>query len=367
VTPPRRGARRRKVTALLAVLVVAAAVSALAYTGMAPVAPATPTALARADAKAFLHRYLTADGRVVRWDQHGDTVSEGQAYAMLLAVAVGKPAPFARAWQWDRTHLQDADGLFAYRWAHGRVATAQPATDADLDTAWALLLGSARFGNPAYRTAGLRVAAAVLSSETATVGGRLQLVAGPWAVAAPTAMDPSYVSPEATAALDRATGDQRWSQLSTNATAMLGELPGRLPPNWVNLQPLRAVGAPAGTGTPAYGLDAQRLPVWQAASCAPADRAAAAEDWRALSRTSGHGSAVAYTLSGHRVARTVNPLGWVATAAAADAAGHRQATLSLLGRADRQAAVFHTYYGDAWTALGRVLLTTHWLTSCATA
>ncbi|HVX20961.1 MAG TPA: glycosyl hydrolase family 8 [Acidimicrobiales bacterium] len=371
--PPRRGARRRKATALLIVAVVAAAVAGLAYAGSAPTAPPRSLpALARADATAFLHRYLAADGRVVRRDQGGDTVSEGQGYAMLLAVATGDRRAFARAWRWDRDHLQQGDGLFAYRWQAGRVTTAQPAADADLDTAWALLLAAARFHEPAYRTAGLRVAAAVLATETATVAGRLQLAAGPWAVATPVAapvatpvaVDPSYLAPEAVAAVGRATGDHRWSALATDGTALLRRF--RLPPDWVDLSggAPRAVGTPTGRGRPVYGLDAQRSPVWLAASCDPADRAVAAADWPLLDHLSGHGAATRYTLSGHRLARAVNPLGWVATASAAMAAGHRQAAVGLLGQADRQAARYHTYYGDAWVALGRVLLTTGWLSGC---
>ena len=40
----------------------------------------------------FLDAYVDPDGRVVRRDQGGDTVSEGQAYALLLATAVGDEA-----------------------------------------------------------------------------------------------------------------------------------------------------------------------------------------------------------------------------------------------------------------------------------
>jgi len=41
---------------------------------------ATPADTARAAAESFLDRYVEPDGRVVRLDQGGDTVSEGQAY-----------------------------------------------------------------------------------------------------------------------------------------------------------------------------------------------------------------------------------------------------------------------------------------------
>lgn len=52
-----------------------------------PVTSANEQAVAASEA--FLKRYVDPDGRVVRRDRGGDTVSEGQAYAMLVAVATG--------------------------------------------------------------------------------------------------------------------------------------------------------------------------------------------------------------------------------------------------------------------------------------
>jgi endoglucanase len=60
---------------------------------------ASPADRARAASQAFLGAYLDAGGRVVRRDQGGDTVSEGQAYAMLVAAATGDRQRFDLAWQ----------------------------------------------------------------------------------------------------------------------------------------------------------------------------------------------------------------------------------------------------------------------------
>jgi endoglucanase len=366
-------------TALAVVLAVAVGVTALSLQGsrdtalpaVAGRAPAGPAGHARYDARAFLTRYLGPDGRVVRRDQGGDTVSEGQAYAMLLAVAIGDATRFDLAWQWERAHLQRVDGLFSYHWAGGTVVGADPATDADLDTAWALALAARRFDRPDYRAAALRVASAVLAQETVTVGGHSALVAGPWARVAPYTVDPSYVAPEAMAALRRATGDARWSDLETESTALVAHLqsgpPTRLPPDWAALAPLGTIqpaGPPSTSQAPAYGLDAQRVPVWLAADCISAGRATAAAAWPLLEHAAGAGAALSYTLTGKAETRTVNPLGDVAAAAAAAAAGQPRHEAALLGRADAQAAGYHTYYGDAWVALGRVLLDTTWLSPC---
>ncbi len=56
---------------------------------------------------------------------------------------------------------------------------------------------------------------------------------------------------------------------------------------------------------------------------------------------------------------------FVAAAAAAKAAGDSQDAARLLGQAQAQDRAHPTYYGAAWVALGRVMLTTNALGSCA--
>jgi endo-1,4-beta-D-glucanase Y len=106
------------------------------------VALATPAAASaalshatRTIATGFLTRYADPDGRVVRRDQGGDTVSAGQAQGMLVAAALGQRSEFARVWGWTRRHLELAPGLLASDWKSGRVTNPEPASDADLDAA----------------------------------------------------------------------------------------------------------------------------------------------------------------------------------------------------------------------------------------
>lgn len=376
---------RRMLIAAVLMLAVSGALAAVASHGSGLNNDKQAIRLARQAARSFLSHYMAADGRVVRHDQGGDTVSEGQAYAMLLAVALGHPHQFSRAWSWDRQHLQRPNGLFAWHWANGAVVDHNPATDADLDTAWALLLAARRFHHPAYRSQARHVAAGILANETATVGmsltpagvpwapdpAKLMLVAGPWARTPRAAADPSYDAPQALAALAAATPDPRWSQIKATSSSLLQLLelgrPAKLPPDWVVLDTggtVHPATAPSNPGHPTYGLDAQRLLIWQAASCSPADRHLAATAWSVLQHTPGNGGAIAYTPAGRRLARAASPLGLVAAAAAAHAAGARHAATHLLNQATARAASTPTYYGTAWTALGRVLLDTNWLSPC---
>ncbi|MHB2023624.1 MAG: glycosyl hydrolase family 8 [Mycobacteriales bacterium] len=320
----------------------------------------TSTSALRARARRFLRRY-DSNGRIVRLDQGGDTVSEGQAYGMLIAQLAGDSAAFARIWSWTDSHLMRSDGLLSWHWAGGRVTGRNSAADADLLAAWALLRDSGP-GSGAYHAAGRRMAAAILAHETAQVAGAYLLVAGNWAVNAPVTVDPSYWAWPAFADLQRLTGDPAWGRLASGAltaTAALTKDGARLPPDWAELQAgsLVAVAAPppSSGGTPLYGPDAQRLVLWANASNNGARRLAAR--WWSLLREHRRSQARELSLTGSVVASDRYPLAAMASAAAAQAASDSAAQTSMCRASLRLAAKQPTYYGDAWAVLGPALLT----------
>jgi endoglucanase len=342
------GRLRRALALLLAALVAAAGVAGLAGAlagcgddqgSSIPGLSGTPRERAVAAARAFLDRYLDADGRVVRRDQGGDTVSEGQAYAMLAAVAAGDRGRFTRVWGWTRAHLRRDDGLLSWHWAGGRVADPQASADADLDAAHALLLAAARFHQPRLKQASRGLADAMRGAEIRDG----VVMAGPWA-AGRGLTNPSYYDPRGLQALhmDDVAGATR-----RVVAAVVGD--GRAaPPDWATVGPPPApAGPPSGSGPPAYGYDAARIPIRLAASCDPADRRLAA------------------SMTGLRQAEPAqHPVFTVARAAQQRAAGDRGAADDLLDEAARQDHAAPSYYGAAWVALGRLLLDTDLLGSC---
>ena len=347
----------------LAVWLMLAATVAGCAGGASGSRPARHGSTVQRSATAFLAVYARPDGRVYRPDQGGDTVSEGQAYGLLLAEVAGQPATFARIWQWTRAHLQLPSGLFAYHAnAAGRLLSAQPASDADLLIAWALL----RYQGPnaaAWHSDGRRVAAAVLTDEVITgPGGTPVLTAGPWATSRPASLDPSYWALPALTGLARLTGDQEWQQLADGAVALTNRLTAGgqdLPPDWAQLTASGVLApAPAPNGSEPqteYGLDAERTVVWFAVSCDPRASALASR-WWALLRPPGRAQAIALRPNGVTVNPAAAPLPLVAAAAAAQAAGQQSADRRLLQRASAQQHSHPTYYGGAWAALGPALL-----------
>jgi endoglucanase len=320
----------------------------------------------------FLASYVKPNGRVYRPDQNGDTVSEGQAYGLLLAEVSGQYDLFGRIWHWTRDHLQRHDGLFAFHAdASGRVLSPNSASDADLLIAWALL----RYGGPdatGIHANGSRVADAVLTHEVANVGPHAIpiLTAGQWATGRPATLDPSYWSLPALTSLASLTGNHEWMRLADNAVAVTARLTRNgalLPPDWAMVTAdgqVQPTAAPDGSeAQPQYGLDAQRTGAWFATSCVPQAQMLAARWWRLL-RPPARSRAVALFLDGVIRTPVTSVLPLVAAAATAHAANDAAASSRLLSAAIFQQRRKPSYYGGAWAALGVTLLDSNVLSGC---
>jgi endoglucanase len=314
------------------------------------------------DADRFLARYVTDDGRVIRHDQGGDIVSEGQAYGMLIAEVAGRGTLAHSIWTWTEQHLQRDDGLLAYHaTGSGHVLDSNPAADADVLAAYALLRYQ---GDDADRLhqAGKRIAGAVLDGEIVDDAGAPVLVAGTWARdTSPPTVNPSYLMPSVLSALGTLTGDDRWAQLASTAVRLVGQLTSggsTLPTDWAHLAGGKLVPAasPDGSTQPQYGLDAARLPLWFGTACSSDARRLAASWWTHGLAQDDRAAALALSPSGVPMNRAHNALPLMAGAAAAHAAGDDAAERALRGRAEAQGHAVPTYYGDAWLALGAALL-----------
>jgi len=319
--------------------------------------------------EAFLSGYVESDGRVTRHDEGGDTVSEGQAYAMLVAAALNDQQHFTTVWAWTKRNLAREDGLLAWRWKDGQVVDNASASDADVDAARALVIAAAAFGDDQLKAEGVRLGTAVLDKETVmTKVGRVQ-VAGSWANHPPYAYNPSYTSPAANALLARATDDERWAELDLGTRAVTTALLNRadLPPDWAQVHPDGRIDAMPGAPGRAdegvrYGYDATRMPIRFAESCRPADVALAGRLTPALDRSMG--DPAVRDLGGAPVLNEESVVAAAAKAAALAAAGQTARADSQLLSADHLQQVKPTYYGAAWNALARLILSGRTLGGC---
>jgi len=340
--------------ALVVAVVVAVAVvvvrSSISGSTAARVPPGTSMAAT------FLSSYVTADGRVIRHDQGGDIVSEGEAYAMVLAEVADRPTVVRTVWQWTQRHLQRPDGLLSFHASSsGQVLDKQSAADADTLAAYALLRYRGSDAKHLHLD-GERIAAAILANETVTQNGVSVLVAGPWAMSPPQTVDPSYLMPPVFRALSTMTGDARWRKLADDSLHLLAGLTSngqRLPSDWAHFGSgtLTMSPAPSGGGSASYGEDAARTAVWLAYDCSTSGHSLAAAWWPLLRR---HPDALSLSPQGQVIDGTSVPLSLVASAAAAHAAAD-PSTSSLFARATAAARSAPTYYGTAWAAFGQAL------------
>jgi endo-1,4-beta-D-glucanase Y len=367
-----------RLMAMLWVCALALGVAACGGGGSSPTESATNASsdrgvdkLATNAAYAFLDTYTTDGGRIQRTDQGGDTVGEGQAYGMLAAAAVGDPNRFSSIWSWTQNNMLQPEGLLAFRWADGRVRDPQAAADADLDAARALLVASCRFKRPDFRDAAIRIGRAVLAHETANAGSTPVLLAGPWAATGGhLVFNPSYLDPTTLDALAAATGDSRFGALAAGGTRLIDDLTRPLPPDWANVdsrsgRPTAVSGAAATSGPGMFTYDAPRTLVRLAVDPHAAGRKVAARAWGVFRDTRPQDIVTEHRLDGAAVGVTHSAITLVAAAGAAQAAGDTSVVGKLLDQAQLLDKQDPTYYGSAWVALGRLLLTTKRLVPCS--
>jgi endoglucanase len=328
--------------------------------------PPSQQQLAHRDAARFLDRFVESNGRVVRHDQGGDTVSEGQSYAMLLAVATGDRKTFDRVWQWTKDNLQRDDGLLSWHWQKGHVDDDSPSADADLDAAHALAIAARRFGRRAYATEARRMGSAIRATETINTPAGGVLAAGPWSTGQRLA-NPSYTDPAAIKTLSRLGDGASWQRLGTASARMVGSVAhsSSLPPDWARVMDDGSAdpSSPPGTSSaPEYSFDAARVPIRFAASCSLGGRKLAAQLWPRLRRQP---ALLPRTLQGGP-ANQAQPssVGLAGAAAAAAAAGKPGTAARLLDQASAAEKKRPTYFGSALVALTRVGVMTPMLATC---
>jgi len=285
-------------------------------------------------------------------------------------VIAGDEDAFDAIWDWTGAQLRRPDGLLAWRWADGAVVDAEPASDAELDAARALVLAGERFGRDDLRADGVALGTTILDLLTTdTALGRV-LMPGLWAADSDiVAYNPSYASPAAFAILGDASGDPRWAELAAGSAAATSALMASadLPPDWAQIQPdgrVEPMPGPRGDGQPVQsGFDAQRTLVRYAESCTPSDRGLAAQAHPALVYADEPSARL--DLGGGSLTSDRSPLSIVARAASAAAGGDERDATTDLGSAVALSEQMPTYYGQAWAMLGSAMLTGDALGGCA--
>lgn len=206
-----------------------------------------------ADWDTFRRDTISQDGRVIDASTGQQvTVSEGQSYALFFALVANDRATFDRLLTWTENNLAQGDlttHLPAWIWGKRTegeqpgtwgVIDPNPASDADLWIAYALLEAGRLWNERRYTALGTLVARRVLREETAVLPGLGRtLLPGPVGFhPAPDTwrLNPSYVPLPVMRRLAAALGaeDGGWKTLvDTSARMIVDTAPKGFSPDWV--------------------------------------------------------------------------------------------------------------------------------------
>lgn len=224
----------------------------------------------------YRERFIEPSGRVVDNANKNVSHSEGQGFAMVMAVAANDKATFVRLWKFAKSALQVRDDkLFAWRWKPGLaepVADKNNATDGDILIAWALLEAAAAGFGDHYASSGKAILKdlAPLIRNHQRLGPFLRPGAHGFSAAdhkGSEIINLSYWVFPALERLGHLTGESRWTRLAEAGTNYLRHASANragLPPDWSRLSPIKAsvtVSRQFGTD---YSYNAIRVPLYLA-------------------------------------------------------------------------------------------------------
>jgi endoglucanase len=228
----------------------------------------------QADWTLFKTRFIRPDGELIDNYSHLSH-SEGQGYAMLLAVAADDRPAFDHAWQWTRTNLQhDHDALLAWKWqpnkdGGGTVGDENDAADGDILAAWALHRAAERWHDPVYDAAATPIAHDILAKLVRDVGGFAVLLPGEHGFVhqGRVTVNLSYWIFPAFRSLNRIAPSLRWYQLERSGLYLLAKArfgPDQLPADWIVLTvaPTGGLDVDLARDRPLSGYDAIRIPLY---------------------------------------------------------------------------------------------------------
>jgi endo-1,4-beta-D-glucanase Y len=199
----------------------------------------------------------SGDQARIKFDEPGNTVSEGIGYGMLIMVFMDNEknntqAKFDKLWKYYNTHSSNGLMNWKVQGFTNNTPGSGAATDAELDVAVALIMASKQWNDTKYLNDAKTLIDNIYSQE---VKNNILVGGNQW-----TALNPSYMSMVATQLFQSVDGS-RWSTVQSNCYSLLKKSQNQttgLWPNWC--QENGTPGGGVGDNPALYGFDASRTP-----------------------------------------------------------------------------------------------------------
>jgi endo-1,4-beta-D-glucanase Y len=210
-------------------------------------------------------RFVVADSggfKVIRPENGNDTVSEGIAYGMMIAVYMDDKALFDGLYTYWKAKAFNGGALMSWCIGNGGSQcgpSTGTATDADEDAAFAMLEASKQWPSGGYGATATTMINAVLSTD---MSGNYIKAGSNYSASQIT--NPSYFAPAMYTVFATATGNSAWTGLATNSYTLLNAaLQGRsngLVAAWCTGGSCNGPASNGGADDQIYQYDSHRIP-----------------------------------------------------------------------------------------------------------
>ena len=218
----------------------------------------------------FKTRFMTSEGRIQDTGNNNVSHTEGQGYAMLMAVYYNDRSSFDSLWRWTQKNLSNPNnGLFYWKYIPGAsdpVSDRNNASDGDVLIAWALLKAGNKWNVPAYLQASDLLQKTIIDRNVITFAGRTIMLPGAQGFnkTSYVILNPSYFIFPAWRDFAARSHLKVWNALIDDGTQLLSEMrfgDSGLPMDWVAMNADGSM-APATAWPPRFSYDAIRVPLY---------------------------------------------------------------------------------------------------------
>lgn len=215
-------------------------------------------------------RFLMADGRIIDTGNNSVSHTEGQGFAMMMAVRNNDRASFDKIWGWTKKNLQNPEtGLFYWRYnpvAADPIVDKNNATDGDTFIAWALLKAGNQWKDNAYLTASDAITKALVARNVISFAGYRVMLPGMkgFNLNSYVNLNPSYFVFPAWEDFAQRSHLTVWRELINDGQKLLVKMRfgnTQLPADWVSLYADGRV-TPAKEWPARFSYDAIRVPLY---------------------------------------------------------------------------------------------------------
>ena len=218
----------------------------------------------------YKSRFLMADGRIIDTGNNGVSHTEGQGFAMMMAVMNNDRTGFDKIWRWTEKNLRNPDnGLFYWRYnpaAADPIVDKNNATDGDTFIAWALLKAGNNWHDDGYLQASDSIVKALVAHNVINFGGYRVMLPGAkgFNLNSYVNLNPSYFIFPAWQDFANRSHLVVWRDLINDGQKLLGKMRfgnTQLPADWVALYADGHV-EPAKEWPARFSYDVIRVPLY---------------------------------------------------------------------------------------------------------